>query len=298
MFLIIICVLAIAAGAHARSWYVKPDSTGDAPTIQAAIDSSRAGDSVVVAPGTYEEKVYCESKDSLTIASEAGPESTILHAPAYNIINIGNSQHIELTGFTYENFPDHGVIVEYSYHVTIDNCVFRNGGLSAILLCGSSSVTLQANLAYANRGAVYCTDICSDIYVIGNTISYNSGTGVDFGSAYGCYVGNNLIAYNECGVEAAILEPQCNDVFGNDMNYTLLYGSDPTGTSGNISMDPLFCAVAPGESGNFLLQRNSPCASGNHPDGYSCGTIGLYDIGCGSTATEKATWGKIKSLYR
>ena len=32
-----------AAGSEARTWYVKPDMTGDAPTIQAAIDSAATG---------------------------------------------------------------------------------------------------------------------------------------------------------------------------------------------------------------------------------------------------------------
>ena len=34
----------LAASAEARTWYVKPDGTGDTPTIQAAIDSSQTSD--------------------------------------------------------------------------------------------------------------------------------------------------------------------------------------------------------------------------------------------------------------
>jgi len=38
---------------NARTWQVKEDGSGDAPTIQAAVDSSAAGDSILVAAGKY-----------------------------------------------------------------------------------------------------------------------------------------------------------------------------------------------------------------------------------------------------
>ena len=44
--------LAFAA-ASAATWRVTADGTGDAPTIQAAIDSASDGDEVVLADGTY-----------------------------------------------------------------------------------------------------------------------------------------------------------------------------------------------------------------------------------------------------
>jgi hypothetical protein len=50
---VIATVLAPPPGAQARIWLVFPDSTGDAPTIQAAVDSATSGDEVVLGPGTY-----------------------------------------------------------------------------------------------------------------------------------------------------------------------------------------------------------------------------------------------------
>jgi hypothetical protein len=46
--------------ATAATWHVLPDGTGDAPTIQAAVDSSASGDSILVAAGTYLENVVLE----------------------------------------------------------------------------------------------------------------------------------------------------------------------------------------------------------------------------------------------
>jgi hypothetical protein len=46
-------LLLLVCSASAGTWYITPDGLGDAPTIQAGIDSSAAGDTVLVACGTY-----------------------------------------------------------------------------------------------------------------------------------------------------------------------------------------------------------------------------------------------------
>jgi parallel beta-helix repeat protein len=296
---LVIALLLGAIPSYSRTWHVNPDSTGDAPSIQAAIDSSQAGDSIVVAAGTYEQAIILNNKDSLSIISEEGASKTILRTPTYTILGISDSQYIAIAGFVFEQFAGHGLIVEYSSDVIIKNCIFRNGSASAIVLWGSYEITIQGNLIHSNVGGIFCTDFCSYIEVTDNTISHNgNGTGIYYGDTYECYASNNIISYNHCGIDAIVLEAECNDVFGNDVNYSLLIGTDPTGTDGNISADPLFCGVDPASSGNYLLQKESPCAPGNHPDGYLCGLIGRNEVGCGSTAVEKTTWGKIKSFYQ
>ena len=54
MSLVIVSVAVMAETSESRTWYIKPDGTGDAPTIQAGIHSSMAGDTVLVAAGRYE----------------------------------------------------------------------------------------------------------------------------------------------------------------------------------------------------------------------------------------------------
>ncbi|MCB1161475.1 MAG: right-handed parallel beta-helix repeat-containing protein [Candidatus Krumholzibacteriia bacterium] len=86
----------------------------------------------------------------------------------------------------------------------------------------------------------------------------------------------------------------CSDVYGNEGGDYAGFVVDPTGTQGNISVDPRFCSFA---TEDFRLEDTSPCAPGNHPDGHGCEVIGLYGVGCTGTAVAPSHWGTIKSYY-
>ena len=78
--LVLVATLLLSAGyANARTWYVLPDGSGDAPTIRAAVDSAADGDVVELASGYFMGE---GNKDvdflgkAITIRSETGDPST------------------------------------------------------------------------------------------------------------------------------------------------------------------------------------------------------------------------------
>ena len=64
-------LLSPLSSALARTWYITPDGLGDAPTIQAGVDSSSAGDTVLVACGTYTWSSQGTSDDRALIRMKA-----------------------------------------------------------------------------------------------------------------------------------------------------------------------------------------------------------------------------------
>jgi hypothetical protein len=166
----------------------------------------------------------------------------------------------------------------------------------------SASANVVDNLIVSNRadwqrygGGLYCGG--ASPVVTGNTIADNIaglGAGVYIGAESYPILARNIICNNtrdttlhsEYGGEGIYSEVDsvdigCCDVFGNGGgNYVGLL--DPSGTRGNISLDPLFCGAI---EGNYSLHIQSPCLPGNHPDRESCGLIGARNVGCDYVAT-------------
>lgn len=135
--------------------------------------------------------------------------------------------------------------------------------------------------------------------VVGNSAGV-SGGGIWYTQESAPVITRNIIAGDSAlhggGVHAflpgATPTFACNDAWENPGGNYAGDVADPTGSDGNISADPLFCNVG---LGDYRLNENSPCAPAHSPSG--CGLIGALDVGCGPTAVEPSTWGRVKSLY-
>jgi len=155
----------------------------DYQSIQAGIDISSNGDTVLVEPGTYNENIVFNGHNIvvgslfLTTEDTAYISSTIIEGGAgYSVISFteGEIQSAVLTGFTIRGTP---------YN--------NDGGI----YCESSSPTISRNRIIYNKsfthgGGIYCDN--ADPVITGNIISENiAGFNTGMGNGGGIYCGNN-----------------------------------------------------------------------------------------------------------
>ena len=141
---------------------------------------------------------------------------------------------------------------------------------------------IAENTAIAIGGGLHL-DASTGVSITGNTIAANTGP---YGAG-GCYLlnstfdmSNTLVAYNtgsgslDNGVHctSAMATFTCNDVYGNDgAQYSGV--TDPTGSGGNVSVDPEFCDL---EAGDYTITDGSPVLAAQS----ACGQIGAFGLGC------------------
>jgi hypothetical protein len=127
--------------AQARTWQITADGSGDAPTIQAGIDSAAAGDTVLVAAGTYVENVSFTG-EAIVVRSEFGPAATTIEAASNELpvvlFESGESSATTLEGFTIEGGRN-GVRIIDAEPTIQGNVIWRNSGDVGGLLCGANS---------------------------------------------------------------------------------------------------------------------------------------------------------------
>jgi hypothetical protein len=119
VFLILLAALC-ATPAAARTWQVLNDGSGDAPTVQAGIDSAAVGDTVLVHPGTYIQNIDFSGKD-IVVKSKMGPQTTTLDGSGKQetvalFIN-GESRAAVLEGLTLTGGIGHDSVAGFRVHL-------------------------------------------------------------------------------------------------------------------------------------------------------------------------------------
>lgn len=163
----------------------------DQPTIQAGIDASTSGDTVLVAPGTYFENIAYDNKD-ITLRSEGGPAVTVIDGSS--VLSVIKVKYLTaasaIEGFTIRNGSGTegyggGIYCEYHASLSITNCTItentasNGGGIACRNYCDA---TIENCLITGNSGGnggglrlLDCSPTISQCSITGNSASLGGG---------------------------------------------------------------------------------------------------------------------------
>lgn len=199
----------------------------DAGSIQAAIDSSVTCDSIIVAPGTYQEQLVID-KDGITLIGKKGVFSPAELDPGVTIDGQGlgitmliSGNRVTISGFKIINGKGSGpnslggnisctgssalisycVIAEGTTALSGEGGSLGHGGGisiegSQVMLVGNKIVN---NRAWGYGGGINCR-LNSEVWIINNIIDGNRadfGGGINLEGCSGIYILNNIIKHNQ-----------------------------------------------------------------------------------------------------
>jgi len=311
-------IVGIAIGAfaipsaRAAGWYV---SGGSGQALQATIDAASPGDTIVVGPGTYSVHRYFFVTKPLHILSEKGPQLTTI-ANTYQCIGVGGPCYgsngfimyysakgiFTIAGFTIRGHRPFdwditsGRGIEASAPGTIRDNVFDGNEVALAAFNTTSLVRIENNLFHNNFQGIRAED-SESLEIRHNSFVHNTWQ-IEIrlykGAPSSVTIANNILVNGYRGImvnsPAIVPSISCNDVWNNREGNYYDQVSDRTGIDGNISLDPLLC-------NGYYLHLGSPCLGANTPTLCSGDHMGCYPVAC-EVATEKQSWGKVKSVFR
>ena len=172
---------------------------GDQLTIQAGIDASASGDTVLVQAGNYVESINI-SFTSLYIEAISGPESTSIYGIGQRTIQIDNSTDTcYVKGFTISgnNNVQAGVFVEDAVSI-LENLVISNIPDGRGVFCTTGSVTHIASSIISNNSDIgISAGGDAQVEVFSTEIINNQNSGFYSQNSAYSYLKNVLIAGNE-----------------------------------------------------------------------------------------------------
>lgn len=246
LLLVAVAALLIPGSSRAAIVYVNQNAPGPAhdgtswttayTTSNARVNAAATNDEIWVAGGTYSEGDITLQAGQRVYGGFAGTETG------------RNQRDWRAHPTVVDGDPNYNVFVVVVLGVTIDGFTIQRGNCGFCYYSGGAAAVNNDTLSDGGYG-VYC-------YVATATVT------------------NSIQVFGSKGVardsSASAITLTQNDVYGNTANFT--NSTDPKGTNGNISQDPLFPARA---AGDFHLSFGSRCIDSGDDSALSSGETDL-----------------------
>jgi hypothetical protein len=208
---------------------------GDYPTIQAAIDDAADGDTVLVAPGTYFERLVIAGK-AVLLRSAEGPATTIIDggdSGAVITVNNVTREGTLLEGFTIRNGNDYwgaGITLEFGGSPTIRGNWFLDnygaiGGFGAAIGGNGASPLIDSNYFEGNwcdnqhlSGVISFVNHSSP-RIVNNVIFGNDcrGINITIPEHVPTETSNNTLVDNRTGIYVGAQIPTAAQIYRNNV---------------------------------------------------------------------------------
>ena len=238
-----------------------PVSATNYHTIQSAVNAAVSGDTIKVAPGTYNESVSIASPlSNLTILGgqihlrgESGP-STVEGSPGFTI---SGANGVAIEGFTIESSTGDGVVASNTQNSKIENNVVD--AYEGIVLEGGVTGTL-----------VSC-----------NTLTGSDGSqtsGIDVTSGAPANINNQISDNRVMDYTYGIYDETQNDVVLDNIAEDNVWGitSDGSPVEGNIANQNEFFGIAANSTGPLVVSGNT--ANDNAEGGIEASATGALTV--------------------
>ncbi len=260
----------LAPGVRAASTLAVPATY---PTIQAAIAAAADGDTVVVAPGTYNERIDFLGKN-IVVQSQAGRDTTVIDGGGSGVVvkmAAAATATPTLRGFTIRNGGGGSGTDDGAIDTSGGPALIENNLVTANHYCGEgaisaafSAATIRGNIISANSqsgcsggvgGGAIAIRGAGTVQVVGNTITGNSpgsfGGAIALFAAGSPVIDGNVISGNTAGSQGGAIDivnasnaTITNNVFASNSapDGGAIYWLVPSGERGPIVANNTFIA--------------------------------------------------------
>jgi len=202
------CAVSLT-GSATQTWRVLADGTGDAPTVQAAIDSTADRDVVLVGPGTYYETINLRGR-KIHLTGEQGRDVTILDGSRGDdsvvVCESGETNETVIEGFTItggkgriravDDRMGGGILCLDSTPIIQNNAIVRN---FAINPSNGPKYSWGGGMSYGRRES--SPELMGSLEFRNNLVQDNqtSSQGGGLVLSEACIVERNVIVGNQAG---------------------------------------------------------------------------------------------------